>query len=577
MKASFRLDTRLCCILLLACALLLNGCGLLSSQSAPPTQTPEEARAENPEPRTGEREPPPDTRNPGTEDPERAPPSAQVTGPGGNLIMTLGAQDPPSLDPALVGDALSAFVVRQIFTGLVRLDSNMEVQPDLAESWEISEDRQTYTFALRTDARFADGTALTSEDVSYSLERATDPNLARSLPAQTYLTDIVGVREKLNGSATQISGVQIIDEHTIAITIDRPKSYFLSKLAHPTSFIVDRRAVERNGTDWTTQPNGSGPFEIERWSKGQALVLRRNINFYRDLAWLDRVTFLIGAAASNPLVLYEEGEIDVTGVSSFALDRVQDTSNPLSRELVSVPQLSLTYIGMNPTLPPFDDLKVRQAFSLLLDRQKIAEVSLNNSVQPARGILPPGMPGHNDQLPEPRTDREQARTLLNESKYGGAAGLPPLVAYGGSWTSTLGNVAEQELGISLEGRTYENFGDFPAELDQKQFPLFDSAWIADYPDPENFLDVLFRTGSAENYMNYSNPQVDALLDKAAVETDEKTRWALYQQAEQLILADVPVIPISYDIAYLLVKPYVKGFVVTPMGVLDLSTVELVRE
>ncbi len=571
-------------LLLALLALLLTGCGNLFGTPTAPTAAP--AGASTPELDVDPERPPKPTNAPTEQEPDAAANNAEPQqqplpeGPGGTLIMPLSAQDPPSFDPALVGDVTSAFVVRQLFTGLVRLDEQLDVQPDLAESWEVSDDGRTYTFTLRPDARFADGKPLTSADVRYSLERATDPGLAPFLPAQTYLIDIVGVREKLTGAAQEISGIEVLDEQTIALTIDQPKSYFLSKLAHPTSFIVDQEAVERGGANWTEQPNGSGPFSIERWDHNQLLVLQRNVNFYRDLARLDRVRLLMGASASNPLILYEQNEIDVTSVPPFALARVQDESNPLSAELVSVPQLSLTYIGLNVEIPPFDDPLVRQAFSLMLNRALIAEVSMHNSVEAAHGILPPGIPGYNSafaELPPPQDDLDRARELLEESSYGGPENLPPIVAYGGGWTGTLREIAESEFGIEIEIRNFENFGTFLAEIDENRFPMFGLAWIADYPDPENFLDVLFRGGSGENHMSYANSEVDALLDQAAVETDEAARWELYREAEQMILADVPIIPIYHDVEHTLIKPYVRGLNVTPLGILDLSTVELIRE
>jgi len=503
------------------------------------------------------------------------PPPAAETASGGTLIMTLGVRDPQTLDPALVGDVTSAFVVRQLFSGLVRLSPGLEPEPDLAEAWELGPDGRTYTFRLRPEARFADGTPVTADDVRYSLERAADPRLAPSLPARTYLGDIVGVREKIAGQAESIAGVQVLDERTLTITIDSPKSYFLAKLAHPTSFVVDRRAVEQGGPRWTERPNGSGPFTIERWEHDRLLVLARNPAYYRQPARLDRVRMLIGVAASNPQVLYEEGEIDITSVPPYALARVRDANNPLSRELLRVPQLSLFYIGMNVRLPPFDDPKVREAFSLLLDRQKIADLSLQGAAQPAAGILPPGMPGYDPELPLPGPDAARARALLAESRYGGVAGLPPIVAYGG-WSTALRNVAERDLGLTIEVRTYEDFGAFLDALSTNTLPMFSSGWIADYPDPENFLDVLFRTDSGENHFAYSNPEVDSLLDRAAVEADETTRQALYREAERRILADAPLIPLYHDVEYMLVKPYVRGLELTPMGILDLATVELAR-
>ncbi|NTU85783.1 MAG: peptide ABC transporter substrate-binding protein, partial [Chloroflexales bacterium] len=483
--------------------------------------------------------------------PAQAPPSptpaqALPAGAGGTLIMTLGARDPTTLDPALVGDVTSALVARQVFSGLVRLDGQLEVEPDLAERWELSADGRTYTFYLRPTARFADGAPLTAEDVRYSLERATDPSLARSLPARTYLGDIVGVREKIDGGAATISGVQVIDERTLAITIDAPKSYFLAKLTHPTSFVVDRRAVEAGGATWTDSPNGSGPFFIEEWRHDELLVLARNPGFYRDPAMLDRVRFLMGAAANNPMVLYEQGEIDVTSVAPIDLARVQDASNPLSRELVSVPQLSLYYLGMNVTRPPFDDPKVREAFTLLIDRAKLATVALSGAARPAYGILPPGMPGYDPAITPVSADAQRARALIAESRYGSPAAMPPIVAYGGL-AGTLRDVAEESLGISIEVRDYESSGDFFAALSEAQFQIYGSGWIADYPDPENFLDVLFRGGSAENHTGYDSAAVNDLLSRAATEKDEAARFALYRQAERQILADAPVIPLYHNI------------------------------
>ena len=495
---------------------------------------------------------------------------------GGTLIMTLGGRDPNTLDPALVGDTTSSFVVRQLFTGLVRLDSELKVQPDLAERWETTPDGLSYTFFLRADARFANGTPITSADVQYSLERAADPSLGQFLPASTYLSDIVGVRQKLDGAAQSISGINVVDERTIQITIDGPKRYFLAKLAHPTSFIVDQATVENDPRNWTETPNGSGPFVIESWEHDNLLVLARNQSFYREQARLDRVRMLMGAQANNALVLYEQGEIDMTSVPAFALARAQDESGPLAKQLVSVPQLSLYYIGMNVAIPPFDDPKVRQAFALLVDRARLAEVSLSRSAQAARGILPPGMPGYNPSLPEATIDMARAKQLLSESRYGGAAGLPPIVAYGGGWTGTLRDIAQEELGITIEVRDYEDFGAYLAALDANQFALYSAGWVADYPDPENFLDLLFRGGSAENHMSYANPAVDSLLDQAAIAPDDAERYRLYQQAEAQILADASVIPLYHEVEHMLVKPYVEGLIITPMGILDLSTVELAR-
>ncbi len=538
--------------LMIISALLLGGCGLFTPRPRPATPTMPAVLPQKPMPTN-------------VDLPE---------GAGGNLIMTLGYQDPPTLDPALVGDVTSAFVVSQLFSGLVKLDNELNVQPDLAQYWNVSEDGLTYTFQLRYDAHFADGKELTSRDVRYALERATDPDLAAYLPAHTYLGDIVGVKEKLAGKADEIRGIILEDEYTIAITIDSPKSYFLAKLAHPVAYVVDRDAVEKGGASWTENPNGSGPFAIDEWQHGRKLPLKRNVNYYDTLAYLDYVTFLMGANASNPLVLYEQGKIDVCYVNSYALARVQDENNPLSNELTSVPQLAISYIGMNVTMPPFDDANVRKSFALLLDYERLRDVTWNGSIAIARGILPPGMPGYNPNIPQRETSIARAKELLKESKYG--ENLPPIAAYGSGTLAILRDVAEEELGVTFEIRNFENYAEYLDALKQAEMPMYSTGWIADYPDPENFLDLLFRTGSQENHSLYSNPEVDRLLDEAATEEETEERWKLYRQAEQIIMEDMPVIPVYHDIDHILVKPYVEGLVLTPMGILDLSTVKLAR-
>ncbi|GIV95417.1 MAG: peptide ABC transporter substrate-binding protein [Herpetosiphonaceae bacterium] len=495
---------------------------------------------------------------------------ASSAGGGGELILALGAEL-PTLDPAEVTDTTSALVTRQIFSGLVRLTNDLEVEPDLAERWDISPDGRVYTFYLRPEARFADGTPILAEDIRWSLERAMSPG---RYAAATYLNDIEGALEKMSGQADSVSGLRVIDDHTIEITLRAPNAVFLLKLTNSPAFVVDRRAVERGGSDWTDEPNGSGPFMLyERNADG--LLLRPNLYYYGRPAKLDQLTLLLGAAAASELVLYEQGKVDYAEVPYYALPRVADPSNPLSRELVTVPALSLSYIGMNVNIPPFDDPKVRQAFSLLIDRERLVKSDGLETAVAARGFVPPTMPGANPDLPPPpEPDVEEIKRLLAESRYGGAENLPPIVGYtnGGS-VALLGELLKETLGITMEVRTTETWGAYLQGLNE--YPMFDLSWIADYPDPENFLEALFGANSGSNHTGYNNPQVEEIFAMARAEQDEQRRYELYQQAEQMILQDAPAIPLYHSVQYALVKPYVKGLVVTPQGLIDLSTVELV--
>src|SRR4030042_2082089 len=210
--------------------------------------------------------------------------------------LTIFGTAPLTLDPAISQDSGSHTYIVQIFSGLVTLDENMNVVPDIAESWtiETTDEGTVYTFHLRSGVKFHDGREVTSDDFKYSLERACQPETG-SPTATTYLNDIVGVEEVLAGQTETIAGVQTIDDSTLQITIDQPKAYFLAKLTYPVAFVVDSANVE-SGEDWWREPNGTGPFSLEEWSEGEFLLLERNDLYYGDKAKVGHVAFLLSGA-----------------------------------------------------------------------------------------------------------------------------------------------------------------------------------------------------------------------------------------------------------------------------------------
>ena len=293
-----------------------------------------------------------------------------------------------TLDPA-VYEGSAAGHVGSIFSGLVALDRNLEVVPDLAERWEVSEDGTIYTFFLRGGLRFHDGKPVTARDVKYSWERAAEPE-TDSPKALTFLGDIVGVKEKLEGKAENVSGIEVVDDLTLRVTIDGPKPYFLQKLTYPTAYVVDKVNVQ-SGKTWTKRPNGTGPFKMKQWVEDELLILERNDLYYRGVPKLAHVVYRL--FAGRGLTLYEEGEIDVAGVGLANIDRVLDPADSLNRELLVTSglkfDLSTGYLAFNPNIPPFDDPKVRQAFALALDLDKWIEITLQGIPERASGILPP--------------------------------------------------------------------------------------------------------------------------------------------------------------------------------------------
>lgn len=499
--------------------------------------------------------------------------------PAGGVFRRLWA-DPPTLDPALVTDTTSAGVVVEVFSGLVAINTDLQLVPDLAESWTISEDGLVYTFKIRDDAKFHDGKLVTAGDFKWSIERAVNPKTASPV-ADTYLNDIVGVKDVLDGIKTNIDGIKVIDDHTIQFTIDAPKAYFLAKLTYPTAYVLDRENVEEGGRTWTDHPNGTGPFKLKEYRIGARIVLERNPYYTREQGGVE--TILMQLAGGQSMAMYENNEIDVTGVGLFDLERVQDPNEALNRELVIAPaSFNISYVGFNTSMPPFDDPKFRQALNHAVDKELIAREVLSNLVQPAYGVLPPGFPGYNPDLVGLKYDPDLAKRLLSESKYSDPDARPRIVltvpGTGGTVGLDLEVVLEmwrQVLGVQVEIQQVE-WATFLQDLNRQRYQAFAGlGWEADYPDPQDFLDILFHTDSSLNHGGYSNPQADTILEKARVEQDVPARVALYREAEELIVADAAWVPLWFESEnYVLIKPYVKGYRLTPMIVPKLRQVRI---
>lgn len=501
-------------------------------------------------------------------------PPAKAVAPQGTL--NLAGNDPITLDPALTGDAISHDYVVQIFSGLVRLDDNLQPAPDIAANWNISPDGSTYTFYLRNDVQFHDGRPVKADDFKYSWERACNPALASST-ALTYLGDIVGVKDMLSGKAVSLSGVKAIDDYTLQVVIDSPKSYFLSKMTYVTAFVVDKNSV-KSGKTWWQIPNGTGPFKLTQYTKQKQLVLTRNANYYGDKAMVNSVVFSI--LQGVPMDLYETGKIDVVGVGLPYIERASDQAGPFAGQLTQGPELSVYYIGFNSAQPPFDDVNVRLAFSYAVDKEKLISVSFKNMETNADGFLPPGIPGFNKNLSGVGFDVNKAKELIAKSRYGSVANLPPITittsGEGGSVSGSLQAIAyqwKQNLGVDVKIRALEpdRFTyNLRSELDQ----MFDFGWIADYPHPQDFIELLFRSGADYNYGGYSNADVDALIEKAGRTQSFNESAALYQQAEQKLVDGGAALPLFFSQNYILVKPYVHGYKPNALGFVMLNNVSL---
>jgi len=491
--------------------------------------------------------------------------------PTGGVFRRLWA-DPPTLDPALVTDGTSYAIVIELFSGLVKLtgESDDPIAMDLAESYSVSNEGKTYKFVLKDDLKFSDGSPLTASDFKWSWERAALPETESPI-VDEFLGDIIGVQAIIDGEATTAEGIEVIDDHTLQVTIDAPKPYFIAKLTYPIAFVVNADNVTSGGENWTDDPVGTGPFVLKSYSIGERMILSKNSNYWGDPAYLDEVHMLL--AGGSAMAMYENDEIDITGIGLADLERVTDPEEELSKDVVEVPpSFSTSYIGFNVEEAPFDDVHFRRALNFAVDKQLVANAVFSDLVRPATGVIPPGFVGFNPDLEGLAFDEEKAKEELAKSRYADPETRPRIVitlpGTGGSPSLTTEVVADmwrRTLEVDVEIQQVE-WATFLQEIDNYRLQMFSLAWSPDYPDPHTFIDVLFRSDSQINQTKYSNAEVDRLLDEATTEQDPARRIQLYQQAEQIIVDEASWVPMWWGSSgKILVKPWIKDFNISPLG------------
>ena len=487
------------------------------------------------------------------------------------FTMPLG--HPASLDPAITRDKASHFFVSKLFSGFVRIAEDLSVEPDLAERWEVDDSGVVYTFTLRDGVTFHDGRPITADDFKYSIERATEPEL-QSITALQYLGDIVGVREKLDGIATEVSGFEVVDERTVRISIDSPKEYFLAKLSYLPSSVVDRQSVEQLGPDgWLSDEiNGSGPYKLLRWDPDEAVILQRFDEYHSPVPIEHLVSPSYFLSDARPQDMYLTDAWDGMAIDARSAHIAREELL-LRQELLAFNVLSTEFVAMDGTRPPFDDPNVRRAFAMALDREGLIDEVYHGDLRLANGLLPPGIPGYSETLEGIPFDPDMARQLLAESKY--AENLPEIIFSGGvnggqpsTMVQFMLDAWQRELGVKVRAEP------FPPGVELEEAPghLYIRGWYADYLDPENFLDLLMHS---ENYgSRYFNPAFDQLLESARMAQDPDARLDFFREAEQLLMDDAGIIPLYHHTDYVLMRPHVLGFEISPLGQPNLDGITL---
>jgi ABC-type transport system substrate-binding protein len=508
-----------------------------------------------------------------------APPQAE---PGGTLRWSLdGISDLTSLDPARSVDYQSTIVRGLIFGGLVRLDDDLDVVPDAAERWTVSDDKLRYTFQLREDLRFGDGTLITADDVVYSLTRAIAPATGSPF-ATAYLNGIVGANELAAGTTTTLAGVEALNAREVAITLTSPQAYFLAQLSYSPSFIVPRSLVE-SGPDWPERAYGSGPFRVHEWQRGQRIVLVANEHYWQGRPGIDLIEFPFYTDVNQALDRFLQGELDLVGnlQSGIPAARLGELRSNIALRTTSVPVVR--YVGFNNLRPPFDNMFVRQAFAQAVDKTTLTQQVLNGAAAPATRILPPAFPGTQQAVEALTFDPVGARSALGLAGYLSGSSLPPVIfsypiegdnqrvaeALQNYWRDTLG------VAVVLEPLPLGEFVDRldattldPTDPASLQFYM--STWGADYFDPHNFLSLQLRSDSPFNNGQWRNPDFDALTvraDQLSAANEAQERIQLYNEAEQIALREVGWLPLFYPQVNVLLSPQIDGVEFTPGGII----------
>ena len=498
--------------------------------------------------------------------------------PGGVLRWSLeGINELPALDPPLAGASQSVGVISLVFEGLVRLDSNLNVQPAGAESWDIKDGGKTFIFHIRKGLKFANGDPVTADDFAYSLNRAFSPDFANG-NAGYYLSNIVGSTDVTEAKAKTVAGVKVIDPQTLEIDLQIPSVYFLYQLTFPASFVVSKKAVEANPTGWTDTAFGTGAFMVKEWKHNESVTLVPNPNYWLGKPQLQEIDLPFIQDPATALKLYQTGELDIMGTYNFPTDQISAvSSNP---EFKQVNQFFVAYIGFNNAKPPFNDVRVRQAFAKAVDKTTLINKVLEAAVVQADTIIPPGMPGFNQAATKIQAfNTDEAKKLLADAGFADGKGFPKVALSINNQDPNYARIAaalqqmwKETLGVNVDINT-EELAKFNDDLtatankptDAAAFNFYISVWGADYPDPQNFVSQQLRTGVGNNNGHYSNAEFDKAVDQADVEVDQAKRLTLYQQAETIALTEVGWLPLYYGKANLLIRATVNGLVVTPQG------------
>ncbi len=479
---------------------------------------------------------------------------------GGSIIITY-KDDVATLDPAIGYDWQNWSMIKSLFDGLMDyVPGTTNLRPGLASGYEISEDGTVFTFHLLAGVKFHNGREMTADDVKYSLDRVTNP--ATQSPGAGFFGSIKGFDAMADGSAVSLEGVEVIDPLTVRITLSRPDATFLHVLALNFASVVPKEAVEAAGADFGKVPVGTGAFKLEEWTIGQRLIFARNTDYWRaGEPYLDQITFEVGQEPIVALLRLQNGEIDVPGDGIPPAKFTEVMADPAqAARVVEGGQLHTGYITLNVKMPPFDNLAVRQAVNMSINKERVVQI-INGRAVPATQPLPPSMPGYTQDYAGYAFDPEAAKKMLAD------AGFPDgfeteLFVMNTDPNPRIAQAIQQDLsnvGIKAAIKSLAQANVIAAGGEPDQAPMIWSggmAWIADFPDPSNFYGpILGCAGAVQggwNWSWYCNPALDdeaAMADSITDPAKVDERMAMWSDIYMKVMADAPWVPVFNEQRY----------------------------
>lgn len=473
---------------------------------------------------------------------------------GGTLVVTFQS-DIATLDPAIGYDWQNWSIIKSVFNGLMGYKpGTTELEPQLAKSFpEVSPDGKTYTFTLRKGVKFQNGRELTAQDVKYSLERMLNPKTES--PGQGFYVGIEGAQAFIDGKADAVSGIRVLDRYTVRISLSKPDASFLQKLALNFAYVVPKEEVKKYGTDFGHHPVGTGAFKLKKWELGQSVVLERNPDYFvKGRPFLDGVVFNLGIDPSVAFLQLLSGKVDILGdgIPSARFTGVMNDPK-LSKLVVIADQLETSYVTLNVHTKPLDDVRVRQALNMAINKERIVRI-INGRATPANQILPPLMPGYAKNYKGYSYDPAKAKDLLAEAGYPNGF-TTQLYTYNVDPNPRISQAIQQDLaqiGVKVEVKPLAQSTVIDAGGSGKAPMIWSGgmAWIDDYPDPNDFYwPILSCAGAVQggwNWAKYCNHDLDkqAAAADAMVQPNQKDqRMAAYRDIFVKIMEDAPWIPI----------------------------------